>query len=126
MQPTLHLRPFVSNDKITRNADDLALFPLCFPQIACPPARPVYTGRRVLVPAARDGLPEVRVGEEGLHRAAAGLPDQRHAAALVAALHRVLRPGLAQPGAGPVGHRQHPGGGVRHQPVHAAGHLRRR
>lgn len=81
--------------------------------------------RRVVDAAARDGLPQVRVREEGLHRPARGCAHQRHPPALVAALHRLLGPGQPQPGESPVGHRQHPGRGLGHQPVHPARQLRR-
>lgn len=75
--------------------------------------------------AARDGLPEVCVSEAGLHHLAGGSSHQRHPPALVAAIHRLLWPGQPQPGEGAVGHRQHPGRGLGHQPVHPARQLRR-
>lgn len=80
--------------------------------------------RCVLDTAAWDGLSEVCVSEERLHRPPRGSSDECYSSALVATIHHFLWPRHPQPGESSVGYRQHLGGGFRHQPIHSAWHLR--
>lgn len=79
--------------------------------------------RCVLDTAAWDGLSEVCVSEKRLHRPPRRSSDKCYSSALVAAIYYFLWPRHPKPGESPVGHRQHLGGRVRHQPVHSAWHL---
>lgn len=83
----------------------------------------VLSVRCVLDVAPWDGLSEVHISEERLHRAAGDSADQRHPPAMVAAVLAAVGPGPVECGARSVGFRQHPRGRLWHQPQHPPGHL---
>ncbi len=84
----------------------------------------VLSARCILDVAPWDGLSEVHISEERLHRVAGDSADQRHPPAMVAAVLAAVGPGPFECGACSVGFRQHPRGRLWHQPQHPPGHLR--